>query len=724
MAGSASDCRAVWVSAEQLQAEHGDYVQLGEDRSVRVIDQLAQQRQELAELPHDCPNELFDEPYRWAYYPWRRCVVKVLGPKGFKRLRSDRNRNKITAAEQRAMADKTIAVVGLSVGHAVAHALAQEGLCGKLRLLDFDQLSLSNLNRIPATVADIALPKTVVLARRIAEIDPYCEVELVGAGLSSDNLDEALRGVDLIVDECDSIDMKFALRFFAKRARLPVLMQTSDAGVLDVERFDLEPQRALFHGLVEIDNPAQLSGLSSAEKVPLVMAILQADKITPRLAASMVEIDERLSTWPQLAGDIAFGAGMVAAAARRWALGQSLPSGRLRLDMDRELDAIATPVAARLESEPVERVEPADAREALLAAACRAPSGGNVQPWRFAADANDFAIYLDPERSSLMDIRYRGSLLALGAAACNVQVKAAAQGGGAAIEALAETLNPGQRAGREPVVRLALGGGADRSLISLEPLIDRRACARLRGASGAIDDAWRARVLKRAEEQGCQAVFLQGEQLREAAAIWAEADRIRFLTPQLHREMMSELSFAGDDVRRGIDVRTLELSEKDQAALQIARRPDAMSELAGWGGGKRLGEASAKLIGDADAMVVLTCAGYRDADYVRAGQLLQRLWLEATRDRVGLHPMSPLFLYATAPSDLVGRVSPGDAARMWSLRVAFAQLCGFAAEQPIALTMRATTEVRFTVRSEREHWHDRLYRAAGAPAPSASLETA
>src|SRR5664279_6516932 len=50
-------------------------------------------------LPVPSPQDLA-EPFRWAYYPWRRTLVSVLGPKAFRRLRLDRNRNKITAAEQ------------------------------------------------------------------------------------------------------------------------------------------------------------------------------------------------------------------------------------------------------------------------------------------------------------------------------------------------------------------------------------------------------------------------------------------------------------------------------------------------------------------------------------------------------------------------------------------------------------------------------------------------
>jgi len=50
-------------------------------------------------------------------------------------------------------------VVGLSAGHTIAHVIAMEGLAGEIRLADFDTLELSNLNRVPASVLDLASTK-------------------------------------------------------------------------------------------------------------------------------------------------------------------------------------------------------------------------------------------------------------------------------------------------------------------------------------------------------------------------------------------------------------------------------------------------------------------------------------------------------------------------------------------------------------------------------------
>jgi hypothetical protein len=111
----------------------------------------------LPQLRPPPPSEVTTEPIRWVYYPWRRTVVSVLGPRAFRLVRLDRNRNRITAAELDRLGRLRVGVVGRSVGYANAYTLAAQGLCGELRLADFDGLELSNLNRVPTTVFELGV---------------------------------------------------------------------------------------------------------------------------------------------------------------------------------------------------------------------------------------------------------------------------------------------------------------------------------------------------------------------------------------------------------------------------------------------------------------------------------------------------------------------------------------------------------------------------------------
>ena len=178
------------------------------------------------------------------------------------------------------------------------------------------------------------MSKVVLAAREVAELDPYIRVVAYPGGVEERTIADFVAGADVVVDECDDLEMKVRLREHARAAGRPVVMATSHRGMLDVERFDLEPDRPTFHGLLGDVTSAALGGLTTKEKVPYVIRILDPASLTDRAAASMVEVKESVSTWPQLASDVALGGAMVANAVRRIALGELTASGRFYADLD------------------------------------------------------------------------------------------------------------------------------------------------------------------------------------------------------------------------------------------------------------------------------------------------------------------------------------------------------------------------------------------------------
>ncbi|MGV8873137.1 MAG: Rv1355c family protein [Rhodococcus sp. (in: high G+C Gram-positive bacteria)] len=627
--------------------QRSELERLRQDTSLTFLDERETQRNGLRSLLPAPEQSLLDETDRWVFFPWRKTVVAVLGPNSFRHLRLDRNRNKITLAEQNSLGDLTIGIIGLSVGHAIAHTLALEGICGTLRLADFDEIELSNLNRIPASILDLGINKAIVAARRIAEIDPYLRVDIVEDGITENTIDGFFDGLDLLVEECDSLDVKILAREAARSRRIPVLMETSDRGLLDVERFDLEPERPVFHGVLgEIDG-ASLGGLGTRDKIPIVLDQLDAALLSARMAASMVEVSETIETWPQLGGDVQLGGATIAAAVRRFGTGAHLPSGRIRIDLDTHLDALAPPTPTRRADLPESdaavgsRPCPDDPDTVVLDAARRAPSGGNSQPWTLSMDGHALTIGVDRSRTSLLDIAFRGSYVAVGAAAFNARVAATAQGrfGSADITERGVTiaLNDDPR----PVTdrRLldgVLGRCTNRELGTAEPL----------AADVAAD-------IVAAAADGGRAVLLTGrESLATAAEILGEADRIRYLTPQLHREMFSELRWPGDsDPDRGIEVSSLGIDDADLSKLEIVKRPDVMALIDEWDAGAALGSDMRDRVLSSSALVVVVVPGSTAEDYIRGGFATENVWVTAHLRGVAVQPVSPAFLYAHTPAE-------------------------------------------------------------------------
>ncbi|MCU1645340.1 MAG: Rv1355c family protein [Nocardia sp.] len=657
------------------------------------------------------PPKLSEGPEvdRWIYYPWRHAAVALPGPELLRTVRLDRNRNKLTRSEQEKLAQQTIGVVGQSVGHAIAHTLAMEGSCGRIKLADFDTIELANLNRIPGSLFDIGVNKAVVTARRIAEIDPYLPVEIFEAGLTDENVDDFFAGLTVVVEECDSLDIKLAVREAARRYRIPLLMETSDRGLLDIERYDLEPEREPFHGLLGGATRADLRGLTTREKAPFVVRILDAHGLSDRFAASLVEIDQTLDSWPQLASDVQLGGATVAAAVRRIGLGGELPSGRTRIDLTAGLDAIAEPASvAELEwpAEPALAAQPGSAVEAVLAAAQLAPSGGNVQPWSLRHENSAIVIELDVQRSSGMDIGYRGSAVAVGAALYNARAAAAARG--VLGEADLFTGGTGRHSRIAPLTAvLHLSDWSEPELARDYPDLLTRVTNRKLGNGEPLDPAVLDTLGTTAAKAGGGLRWVtDAADLATAATLLAASDQARYLTPRLHAEMFSELRWPSGDLRTGLDLRTMELAPDELAKLDIAGRADVMDRIRDWNGGIALGEYTRDRVLSASALCVVTFPApvLHDPEeltaYAHAGETLQRVWIEAQRQGLAVQPVSPVFLYVRQAADL-STVSTEFADTLTSLQGRFLDLLGVPEHETVALVLRLSYAAEVTVRSRR-----------------------
>jgi hypothetical protein len=689
--------------------DHEALTTLRSDPGTEFVERAGQLRSALAELRPPADGDLTNEPTRWAYFPWRRTVVSVLGPRGHRRLRLDRNRNLITAGEQHRLDRLRVGVIGLSVGHAVAHTLAAQGVCGELRLADFDELEVSNLNRVPASLVDVGVNKAVVAARRIAELDPYFPVQAVTEGVTPATVEGFLDGLDVVVEECDSLDVKVLVREHARARGIPVLMATSDRGLLDVERFDVDPSRPLLHGLLGDLDSAALSGLTSKDKVPYVLRILDAKALSSRMAASLVEVGTSLTTWPQLAGEVALGAAAVTEAVRRIGLGEPLPSGRVRIDaaalLDRVADPIGSPAVDDTDDGAVTDPETDSVVEKVAAAAVRAPSGGNSQPWHIELQPDAVHLWVTPEATTAMDVAYRGSAVALGAAIFNARIAAAAHERAAEVN-----LERGdERTPLRAVVRL--GRSADPELARLYPAMLRRETNRHHGSGTPIGAAEVQALTSAAQAEGARLTLLTDPRdIAEAAEILAATDRIRYLTPHLHSEMFSELRWPGDPAPdSGIDVRTLALGPTDMVKLDILRRGEVMADLARWDAGSALGDDTFDRLTSSAALGVVTVTGHTLPDYLRGGSATEAVWIAAEQHGVATHPVSPVFLYAHDERELAD-LSPAFAAELGGLRRRFRALTGTGAEESQALVLRFSIAPRPSMRSRR--------RRLGTPAPA------
>ncbi|MDZ7798140.1 MAG: ThiF family adenylyltransferase [Patescibacteria group bacterium] len=280
----------------------------------------------------------------WVYYPWNNHLVHFLPESLHTEIRTSRNRNLITKKEQEKFYNASIAIAGLSVGNSSVANLLYSGGPKNMHLADYDHLAASNINRIRTTFINVGKKKTDLSAQEVYEVNPYSNLKLFRNGLNIKNLDNFLlkpRSVDVLIEEMDNLYLKVQIRLLARKHRIPVIMaaDNGDNIIVDIERFDLEPNRPLLHGDVpEKELLAITPETPKIEAARIISRWVHPENVVPRMQGSLLEIGKSLYTWPQL-GNAAFLAGCAMSyLARKIILEESLKSGKFNLSLDHVLN--------------------------------------------------------------------------------------------------------------------------------------------------------------------------------------------------------------------------------------------------------------------------------------------------------------------------------------------------------------------------------------------------
>lgn len=129
----------------------------------------------------------------------------------------------------------SVAVFGLGgVGSFAAEALIRGGV-GRLTLVDFDTIDITNVNRqLHATDDTIGRAKVQVMAERCRSINPNAKIEPIQDFFTADNSDEMLdRGYDYVLDCIDHVTAKLTLIEECRHKRLPIIASMGAANKID-----------------------------------------------------------------------------------------------------------------------------------------------------------------------------------------------------------------------------------------------------------------------------------------------------------------------------------------------------------------------------------------------------------------------------------------------------------------------------------------------------------
>jgi hypothetical protein len=279
----------------------------------------------------------------------------------------------------------------------------------------------------------------------------------------------------------------------------------------------------------------------------------------------------------------------------------------------------------------------------ILAAAVRAPSGDNCQPWRFRFDGEGSVVITpDLERAkSFFDYENRATAFSMGASIENMRVQAASEG-------LATKAVYGDDGHQHFSATLLFSSNEDvrvshaRVAALLQRTVNRRPFL-----PTSIAPSISAQLL----QEPVDGVTVHMITARRRIAQWADvieiADRIRYSHPVIHEELFSKLLVnrqVAQDVRVGLEIDRLGIGPLGGMLLRCLRPWRRVQRLSRWGLIRVLARQSGLLARFTGALILVTIDRAGCQDWIRAGEQVQRLWIQAQEVGLQTHPM-PVALY-------------------------------------------------------------------------------
>ncbi len=199
-------------------------------------------------------------------------------------------------------------VIGVGgLGAPVALYLAAAGT-GKITLVDFDVVDLSNLQRqVIHFTGDVGKFKVESAAEKLAQLNPDVEIVTINRALGAEELEALARDVDVFVDGSDNFATRFELNAICHRTRTPlvsggVIRYEGQVCVFDPREPDSPCYQCLYKPVSEGEGEtcARIGVLASAPGIIGAVQATEAIKLMAGLpvnAGKLLLMDARTMEW-------------------------------------------------------------------------------------------------------------------------------------------------------------------------------------------------------------------------------------------------------------------------------------------------------------------------------------------------------------------------------------------------------------------------------------------
>lgn len=276
----------------------------------------------------------------------------------------------------------------------------------------------------------------------------------------------------------------------------------------------------------------------------------------------------------------------------------------------------------------------------LIAEAVRAPSGDNMQPWRFRLDESDSTvdIILDPNRDpSPMNAGQSMSRIACGAAAENLVQAAAHHGWGV------EVVDPPADA----VMKLVIRENGAGSAFSPEVMKNRASNRRFYSGEPVSDQVAVRLGASTSDLEGVRTIWsTERERVVACGKLDARATALMYIQPAMRNAIADNIRFDAppeEEVEEGLSLASLELGAIERVAMKwMFRSPNWVLRFGGGLAG--LAAHVRRLHYTASGHCLIVAPDFSERSDLLVGRAMERAWLALTAEGLAAQPMMSIMV--------------------------------------------------------------------------------
>lgn len=172
---------------------------------------------------------------------------------------------------QEKLKDSKMLIVGLGgLGCSASQYLAASGI-GHLTLLDFDHVSLSNLQRqVLHCDARLNMPKVESAKIALEQLNPHIDIQTINAKLTEEKLAELIPHFDLVLDCTDNVDIRNQLDHQCEKAHIPLISGAAIRMEGQISVFTYESNTPTYRELSKLFGQNILSCVEAGVIAPIV----------------------------------------------------------------------------------------------------------------------------------------------------------------------------------------------------------------------------------------------------------------------------------------------------------------------------------------------------------------------------------------------------------------------------------------------------------------------